>query len=467
MAALGALHPRVREGLGELLVLDPSFVSKSGRGTWGTGWFWSGMARAVRWGLEVTLLAAVDVEEGGAYPLCARQSPGRVRSRRQTCGAATGRETTVDVGLSLLREAVAAGAGEILKARWVAADGGYASRTFVEGVRELDLHAVGRLRKDAVLRFPYTGPHERRPGRRRQFDGRFDRRDLTRLACTTLDDEQVDLHHGVLHGKAWQCWLRVVYVLPRGADPQTTEGALLYSTDTELAPERIFRLYGARFQIEFAFRDAKQHLGLHHSQARSQAKLHFHFNIVFAALFWARLQARARAEQSRTAGGACTCLGPGPRPGGAIPRTLFPAPAQAAQLRERNIQTLCRPVGRGPKRRQFRGRPPPHPAGTPVAACTPSRTGAGRTLNTTPQSAWRYDPDLKTVQTIGPWPRAKINEHETVPSRLMRSHGVATLCYNRVAGGTTTYGTDPRPKQLGRRGPERSPTGTGDPVPVR
>lgn len=71
----------------------------------------------------------------------------------------------------------------------MASDGGYASRTFVEGVRALDLHAVGRLRKDAVLRFPYIGPHERRLGRRTQFDGRFDRRDPARLACTTLDNE--------------------------------------------------------------------------------------------------------------------------------------------------------------------------------------------------------------------------------------------------------------------------------------
>ncbi|MYC62274.1 MAG: hypothetical protein F4X16_05495 [Caldilineaceae bacterium SB0661_bin_34] len=47
-----------------------------------------------------------------------------------------------------------------------------------------------------------------------------------------------------------------VYVLPRGADPETKEGVLLYSTDTDLAPERIFRFYGARFQIEFAFRDS-------------------------------------------------------------------------------------------------------------------------------------------------------------------------------------------------------------------
>lgn len=285
VAALGAAHPR---SLWELPIVDASFVPKSGRGTWGTGWFWSGMARAARWGLEVTLLAAVDVEEGGAYPLGARQSPGAVRSRR---------ETAVDAALSLLREAVAAGARDILSAHWVAAAGGCSRRTFVEGVRALDLYPVSRLRRDSVLRFPYAGPHACRPGHRRQFDGRFNRRDLSRMSRTTPEGEQVDLYHAELHGKAWPCWLQVVYVLPRGADPQTTEGVLLYSTDLDLAPERIFRFYGALFQIEFAFRDAKQHLGLNDCQARAQAQLHFHFNIVFAALFWARLQARLQAER--------------------------------------------------------------------------------------------------------------------------------------------------------------------------
>ena len=53
-AALGAVHPRSRW---DLLVLDASFVPKSGRGTWGPGWFGNGMARAVRWSLEVALPA--------------------------------------------------------------------------------------------------------------------------------------------------------------------------------------------------------------------------------------------------------------------------------------------------------------------------------------------------------------------------------------------------------------------------
>ncbi len=292
VGTLAAVHPRVSKGLGALLSLDASFVAKSGCKTWGVGWFWSGMARAVRRGLEVSLLAAVDVEEGGAYPLCARQSPAGGQARGQTPDGAT----AATVGLALLREALAAGAGELLGARWVAVDGGYSSRTFVEGVRELDLHTVGRLRRDAVLRHRYIGPHERRPGRRRQFDGRFDPRDPTRLTRTAPDDAPVDLYHGQLHSKAWQRWLQVVYVLPRGADPRTTRGVLLYSSDTELDPARLFRFYRARFQIEFAFRDAKQHLGLQDCRARSQAKLDFHFNVVFAALFWARLQARLPAD---------------------------------------------------------------------------------------------------------------------------------------------------------------------------
>ncbi len=121
---------------------------------------------------------------------------------------------------ALLREAVAAGAKESLGTRWVVADGGYSSRTFVEGVRELDLHAVGRLRRDSVLRYPYTGPHERCPGRRRPCDGCCDRHDPARMTRTTLDDEKVVQYHAVRHG-----------------------------------------------------------------QARSQVRRHFHFNIVFAALF--------------------------------------------------------------------------------------------------------------------------------------------------------------------------------------
>ena len=289
VAALCVGHPR---RCWEALAVDATFVRKSGRATWGADWFWNGMAQAAQWGLEVTLVAAVDPEEGGAFPLCARQSPGRDGTDAEPT-------TPTAVALALLREVQAAGAGNSLGVRWVVADGGYSSRPFVEGVQALGLHAVGRVRRDFVLRHRYTGPHPRRRGRRQQFDGCFDRHAPARLTRTPWPDEDLDLYHGVLHSRAWQCWLQVVYVLPHGADPTAVEGMLLYSSDTELAPKRLVRLYRARFRIEFVFRDTKQHLGLHDCQARAQAKLHFHFNLVFAAYFWMRLQARRAGDRSR------------------------------------------------------------------------------------------------------------------------------------------------------------------------
>jgi hypothetical protein len=41
---------------------------------------------------------------------------------------------------------------------------------------------------------------------------------------------------------------------------------------------KLVSFYRSRFQIEFLYRDAKQHTGLENCQARSKNKLHFHFN---------------------------------------------------------------------------------------------------------------------------------------------------------------------------------------------
>ena len=65
---------------------------------------------------------------------------------------------------------------------------------------------------------------------------------------------------------------------------------MLYCTDLTLKPQKIFNYYTARFQIEFTYRDAKQHTGLTHCQARNRKQLHFHFNMSLAALNLARIQ---------------------------------------------------------------------------------------------------------------------------------------------------------------------------------
>lgn len=95
---------------------------------------------------------------------------------------------------------------------------------------------VDRLRKDAVLRFRDNGPHKRRPVYPKQLDGHLKRRGLACMARLAA------------HGD----------VPPHGTDPQTTEDMPWYSSDTELAPEHILRCDRARFQVAFAFRDARQ-----------------------------------------------------------------------------------------------------------------------------------------------------------------------------------------------------------------
>jgi hypothetical protein len=46
----------------------------------------------------------------------------------------------------------------------------------------------------------------------------------------------------------------------------------------------IWLYYQSRFQIEFIYRDGKQYTGLTDSQARSQNKLHFHFNALLTSI---------------------------------------------------------------------------------------------------------------------------------------------------------------------------------------
>lgn len=44
------------------------------------------------------------------------------------------------------------------------------------------------------------------------------------------------------------------------------------------------------FQIEFAFRDARQHVGLNHYQSRKEKRLDFHFNASLTAVNIAKIQ---------------------------------------------------------------------------------------------------------------------------------------------------------------------------------
>ena len=56
------------------IAIDPSHISKSGKKTPGVGYFWSGCASAVKWGLEFMGFALVDADAGTGVHLVAKQT---------------------------------------------------------------------------------------------------------------------------------------------------------------------------------------------------------------------------------------------------------------------------------------------------------------------------------------------------------------------------------------------------------
>ncbi len=100
------------------------------------------------------------------------------------------------------------------------------------------------------------------------------------------------LSHQVLHHGNLQRNLQVVVVVTT----QANRYIVLLSTDVALEALRLYRCYKARFQMEFLFRESKQFPGLIDCQARSQAKLHCHFNASLTAVSLAKL---AMCQQGR------------------------------------------------------------------------------------------------------------------------------------------------------------------------
>jgi DDE superfamily endonuclease len=275
----GAITEVVPPEHDQALVMDASFVPKSGKHTYGLDRFWNGSHSRAEKGLEISTLAWLDITENCAYGLSVEQTP----PSAETSDPAA---TRMDVYLDQLSRVVKA--HDLRFLRYVITDGAYSKQKFVTGVRALELHQIGKLRADAHLRYLYQGPKRPGPGRQKTYDGKVTWSDLSRFERLDTADEHIVLYHQVLNHVQLKRNLQVVVVV----HTQRNRYVVLFSTAVNLAPLTLYRYYKARFQIEFLFRDAKQFTGLSDCQARSQAKLEFHFNASLSAVTFAKLEAR-------------------------------------------------------------------------------------------------------------------------------------------------------------------------------
>jgi DDE superfamily endonuclease len=256
---------------------DASFIPKNGTQTFGLGHFFNGCASRAERGLEISTLAVVDVTHRCALTLAVSQTP-----PGEEAAKAEPEETRVDFSTQQLRAHRHRLPPSVT---YHCVDGYYAKKKYIDEVASLGLHAITTLRSDADCLFLYTGPHPKRRGARRKYDGKVHCQDLSRFEDlgTRQDEPHLHLYTAVVWHKTLQRRLRIVVLLNR-KDQAKPRFIVLGSTDPELNGHKLLDLYVARFQIEFLFRDSKQFTGLLDCQARAESVLDFHFNASLATL---------------------------------------------------------------------------------------------------------------------------------------------------------------------------------------
>jgi hypothetical protein len=293
----------IEENREQISAIDCSFIGKSGKKTWGIDWFYNGSAGRAEKGLEISVIAVVDVKAHQGYTLSVQQTAARtepqqidkstliVEEKKKKKGRHKSSPTEPVVServqgylnqLKIARQHLPAGV------KYLAADSFYSKKFFVDGVRELGLHLVSKLRIDANLRYLYTGDQKPR-GARRKYGDKVDVNDLSKLDFIAQVNPDVQLYSQVVWHVSLGRKIRIV-LLVNHHNPDRPSVALLFSSDTELDPQKTYLYYKMRFQIEFIFRDAKQFTGLCDCQSRQEQSLDFHFNASLAALNLAKLE---------------------------------------------------------------------------------------------------------------------------------------------------------------------------------
>lgn len=264
-----------------ILVFDPSYLPKSGKHTPGKGKFWSGcLGRAVQ-GIEIGGLGLVDITHNTAFNLECIQTP--CPSDLKAVG-----KTLIDHYANLIIERK----DQLSQiATYLAVDGYFSKQTYVDQILgKTNFHLISKLRKDANLRYLYKGPKRLGRGRPKKYDGKVDTKNVDkRKFKRCYQNEDVIIYQAKVWSVSLKRIIKVAYAEFLDKGQATNRYAFFFSTDLKLDGKQIYQYYKARFQIEFLFRDAKQHTGLTNCQARSENKIHFHTNASLTAVSVAKI----------------------------------------------------------------------------------------------------------------------------------------------------------------------------------
>jgi len=141
VAAIRAVVPAHHE---QVLAFDPSFIPKSGKHTPGLGRFWNSCTGRAELGLEIHVLAWVDVTANTAYAIQAALTPPEpTPAAPRTTGTTQVEDSRVDAYLAHVCRVIPEQGLSTL--RYLTADGYFGKVKFVDGIQALGMDVISKL----------------------------------------------------------------------------------------------------------------------------------------------------------------------------------------------------------------------------------------------------------------------------------------------------------------------------------
>ena len=161
-------------------------------------------------------------------------------------------------------------------------DRGFARRKVFTLALDFGHHILCRAKSNAVFyRLPKHPKHPQR-GRPRKYG---DRLDIRRLRYNTIDraDKSYSITSKIVRTKMCDADVRLVVIRNRPKASKPYRYFCVFTTDVTLEIPKIIEYYRQRWQIETAFRDAKQHFGFDAYRLKSRKSINRFVQLSFVA----------------------------------------------------------------------------------------------------------------------------------------------------------------------------------------
>lgn len=269
-----------------VLAGDESIVTKSGKLTYGLDRFFSSLFGKPVSSVALFALSVVNCRERRAYPVmgeqvirseaekaAAKQKAQQRKAKKQAKHGKPGRpkgsksrnksQVILTPELTRIQAMVKQFlclVGSLLPLSYLVLDGHFGNNNALQMVLGCGLHLVCKLRTDSALYFQYEGENKRK-----KYGDRINYANLPARflkATTTEDGVRTDSYQATMRHKEFAQPLNVVIIVKTILDTGASARVILFSSDLQLAWDKLLDYYQLRFQIEFNFRDAKQFWGL-------------------------------------------------------------------------------------------------------------------------------------------------------------------------------------------------------------